>query len=79
MLDIRPRPSDRSSSSVTATSFDAEELGVASSPVQPDRDRARMRVEPFRLAERDGGGAKRGKLIGPAFQDRGALDEIEHA
>ena len=38
-----------------------------------------MRIEPLRLAERDRRRPERRKLLRPAFQDRGALDEIEHA
>ena len=38
-----------------------------------------MRGKSFRLAERDGGGAERAQLLRPAFEQRGALHEIEHA
>ena len=50
-----------------------------SSRVEAHRDRAGMRVEPFGFAERDRGRAERAQLLGPAFEDRGALHEIEHA
>ena len=38
-----------------------------------------MGIEPFRLAERHRRGPERAQLIGAAFQDRGALHEVEHA
>ena len=38
-----------------------------------------MRIEPFGFGERDRGGAERAQLVGPAFEDRGALHEVEHA
>ena len=50
-----------------------------SSPVEPDRHRARVRAEPLGLAERDRGRPERGELVGAAPQDRGALHEVEHA
>ena len=37
-----------------------------------------MCAEPFRFAKCDRGGPQRRQLIGSAFQDRGALDKIEH-
>ncbi len=47
--------------------------------IEAHRHGAGMGIEPFRLAERDRGGAERAQLVGPAFEDRGALHEIEHA
>jgi len=38
-----------------------------------------MGVKPFRISERNCRGTERGELFGPAFEDRGALHEIEHA
>ena len=47
--------------------------------IEPDGDRAGMGLEPFRGAERNGRAAERAQLLGAAFEDRGALHEIEHA
>src|SRR4051812_39015257 len=52
---------------------------IASSLVEPDRDRARMSGETFGLAERDRGGTQRAQLIRAAFEQRRALHEVEHA
>jgi hypothetical protein len=49
------------------------------SSVEPDGDGAGVRVEPFGGAEHDRGAAERAQLLRPAFEDRGALHEIEHA
>ena len=38
-----------------------------------------MGVEPFRLAERDGGRPERRETLRAAFQDRCALHEVENA
>ena len=38
-----------------------------------------MGVQPFGSTERDRGIGKSAQLLGPAFEDRGALHEIEHA
>ena len=75
------RPID-ASSSVTATRRCLSQPALfspGSSPVEADRDRARVGVEPFGLAERDRRGPERAQLLGPAFEQRGALHEIEHA
>src|SRR5262245_63700720 len=38
-----------------------------------------MRIKPLGLAERDRRGTKRTELLRPAFEDRGALHEVEYA
>src|SRR5262249_59445308 len=52
---------------------------AAASAVEPDRDRARVGIEPLGVGERDGGIGERAQLLWPAFEDRSALDEIKHA
>ena len=52
----------------------------ASSPVEPDRDRAGVGVEALRPRRaRSPPGRARASCSGAAFEDRGALHEVEHA
>src|SRR5437016_771960 len=76
------------SSSVTAMRRSVRRFGgradrvianVGSSWVDAHRHRAGVRIEPLRLAERNGGGSERAQLIGATFEDRRALHKIEHA
>ena len=47
--------------------------------IEPQSDRARMGIEAFGLAQRHRRRPQRAQLVRPAFQDRGALHEVEHA
>ena len=46
---------------------------------QPDRQRQRMGLQPFRFGETDRRWAERGEACRIATEQRGTLDEIKHA
>src|SRR3569833_2484392 len=70
-------------SSVTVTIrsvFSSKTCGVrAMSAIEPDRDGAAVRVEPFGFGEPDCGRGQLGQRGRIAAQDRSALHEIENA
>src|SRR5215208_8398238 len=51
----------------------------SSSEVQPDGDGAGVPLQPFGPTERDSGRTQHPESFRAAFQDRGPLDEVEHA
>ena len=69
MLDIGAERPIEFSSSVTATSVGMSDACFSAViAVQPDRDRARMRIESFGLPERDCRRPERASWSGPHFR-----------
>src|SRR6185312_1775575 len=69
-------------SSVTVTMRSVGEKTCGDSkalPVQPDRNRAAVRCQPFGRRQRNGRTGEGGKRAGVAAEHGGALHEIEHA
>src|SRR5271156_5583593 len=82
MVSSSRKTSQRRSRRSSALSFTVASTGPLWPQVlrfEPHRDRARMGLERFGFTERYGRGPERRERLRVAFEDRGALHEVEHA
>src|SRR5580704_16738621 len=76
-VSMKPRAGGPSATSSTETRRQPGSF-PAILAIEPDRDRAGMRLQSLRLGEGDRRPAQPAQLIGAELEERGALHEIEH-